>query len=95
MTKSEFTRWKRNGNFTISQKRILDVTNDIAENIHSTYTKKEAAECVMYWSLLEARIESELNNLKTSNLIKSVKAQLDKFEKSSKKSIKQDKRKAV
>lgn len=51
MTDKEFNKWVKNGNFTISQERILSITNDIAENIHDTYTKKEAAQCVSYWSL--------------------------------------------
>ena len=95
MTKQEFAKWKRNGNFTISQKRILDVTNDIAEDIHSTYTKKEAAQCVVYWSLLYSKIHYESQNLKTSTFIEKMLKKLDEFEKRSEKSIKLDKRKVI
>jgi hypothetical protein len=37
--------------FSISEDRIAQVTNDVAESIHDTHTPAELRECVRYWSL--------------------------------------------
>lgn len=53
MTKAEFKHWTKNGNLTLSEERILEVSNHIAEGEHRAYTKQEAAQAVTYWSLSE------------------------------------------
>ncbi len=65
MTKSEYDKWRKNGNFTITQDRLLQVSNHIAEGEHGSYTKREAAQVATYWSLVASGIQSELSLLKT------------------------------
>lgn len=78
MSRKEFAAWKKNGNFTISQNRILTVTNHITEGEHDAYNKDEAAQCATYWSLDAATLGSRLyamrSNVKVAKLLK----QLDK-----------------
>lgn len=78
MSRKEFAAWKKNGTFTISQNRILTVTNHIAESEADDYTKSEAEQCATYWSLdaamLGARLAAMRSNVKIAKLLK----QLDK-----------------
>ena len=72
MKKAEFKKWTKNGNFTISQERILDVSNHIAEGEHGLYTKSEAAQVATYWSLNHSSAVTECNTLRLGILSKAL-----------------------
>lgn len=65
MNPTEFKKWRKNGNFTVSQDRILEVSNHISEGEHSCYTKAEAAQVATYWSLEASDRTMELANFKS------------------------------
>ncbi len=74
MTNSDYAKWRRNGNFTISQNRLLQVSNHISE--HGMYTKSEAAQVATYWSLVASGLQNELSLIKSRNLIAKVERML-------------------
>lgn len=65
MTEESFQRWKRNGNFTLTHDRILQVSNDIAEGMLENYTKKEAAEVATYHAMDVSDLINEVAHLRT------------------------------
>lgn len=69
MTEVEFAKWSKNGNFTISQERILTVSNHIAECEHDCYTKAEVAQVAMYHALEVSKLVGEVESLKTQTLL--------------------------
>lgn len=69
MTKEQFIKWKKNGNFKLSQKRILEVSNHISEGFNDCYTKAEAAEVVMYFSLDNSYLIADLEAIKMEGLL--------------------------
>lgn len=68
MDKKEYNRWRKNGNFTISQERLLQVSNHISEGETSAYTKAEAAQVATYWSLMHEKKCNELQSVKLAFL---------------------------
>ncbi len=79
MTEETFKKWTENGNFTLSQDRILSISNDIAEQIYDTFTKKEACEVVTYWSLHASELQAELTIHATEKLFTKTEALLRKL----------------
>lgn len=69
MKADEYRKWRRNGNFTISQSRLLQVDNHIAEGERGCYTKSEAAQVATYWSLKYSALCNERANEQCERLI--------------------------
>lgn len=69
MKAAEYRKWRRNGNFTISQSRLLQVDNHIAEGERGCYSKAEAAQVATYWSLKYSALCNERASEKCEQLI--------------------------
>lgn len=79
MNYSQYLKWKKNGNFTLPYQKILDISNDISEGLYDNFTKKEAAEVAMFWSLSQVETQNKLNGLIDTILAESAKLQVDKI----------------
>jgi hypothetical protein len=81
MTRTEFKKWKDNGTFTVSQNRILEVANDIAEGYFDNFTKKEATEAVTYFALEHSAALSRIAAKETDRLVKAFHASIRRYTK--------------
>lgn len=64
MTEESFQRWKRNGNFTLTHERILQVSNHIGGRESDSYTKREAAEVALFHAWEACDLINEVARLK-------------------------------
>ena len=72
MTNKAFKQWTKNGNFTLTEEKILQVSNDISEDMAYIHTKKELVECARYWMLHSVELEGHTQMAKSEELAKQV-----------------------
>lgn len=59
--KNLYKKWFENGNLSLSEERILTISNHISEGMYKCFTKKEVIEVAIYWMMFSDKLQQNLN----------------------------------